>query len=314
MQINTGAPIPAGADVVVPVEDTQFDEASQSVSVGQAYTAGKHITNRATYVRAGDRVLSAGMRMGPAQIAVAATAGAGLVNVYARPTVAVLATGDELVHHSRQPAGAQIRNSNGPMLEALLRVDGATVISLDVAADDRDVLHEKIAEGLEHDCLCITGGVSMGQFDFVPEILDQRGVRFAFQKVAIRPGKPTAFGVTESGGYVFALPGNPISAYVGYILFVRPALALMQGQQDAFAATIAATLDGTQSATGNRDSFWPARVTVDPSGHLIAQALHWSGSGDPFGMAEANAFVVRPAQSPAANAGDTVRVMLLDAL
>lgn len=314
MQINTGAPLPPGADAVVPVEDTQLDEASRTVTVGGAYPTGKHITPRATYVRAHDRVLKAGMRIGPAQVAVAATAGAAEVTVYRRPSVAVLATGDELVHHSQKPTGAQIRNSNSPMLEALLRADGVRVISLGVATDNRETLHEKITAGLEHDCLCITGGVSMGQFDFVPEILNQCGVRFAFQKVAIRPGKPTAFGVTGSGKCVFALPGNPISAYVGYLLFVRPALAIIQGQRDVFPATIGATLDGNQAPTGNRDSFWPAKVTVGDSGNLIAQPLKWSGSGDPFGMAGANAFIVRPAQSPAADTGVGVQVMMLETL
>ena len=309
VQINTGAVVPPGADTVVKVEDT-VAVGENGIEVTASYVVGRNISLQGEYVKRGATVLKSGQRLGASQIAVAATAGAAAVEVYRQPRVAVLVTGDELVEVAAQPTGSQIRNSNGPALLAMVRETGLAPKSLGVAGDDRGVLEEKIRRGLESDCLCITGGISMGAFDFVPDVLQACGVHFHFRKMAAKPGKPIIFGSTESGKYVFALPGNPISAFVGFVLLVQPALAAMQGRPGQTPSLVKARLDGAVSATAERQSYWPARVAVDNNGRFVARTLCWRGSGDPFGMAEANAMVVQPPDALAATTGDEVSVMI----
>ena len=173
------------------------------------------------------------------------------------------------------------------------------MVSLGIAMDDLASLTKSIEYGLECDGLCITGGVSMGAFDFVPDVLAQCGVQVHFHKMSSKPGKPTLFGTTEKGTCVFGLPGNPVSAMVGYWMLVRPAFAAMQGRPDELPKFVEATLVGSQEPAGDRDSFWPARIDPDQSGRLTACALSWHGSGDPFGMGMANGWIVKPAGSPA---------------
>jgi molybdopterin molybdotransferase len=311
-RINTGAPLPDGADAVIRIEDTQWTEDGGAVVLQTSVTKGMNVCNRAEYLKSGATVLTKGTRLGPAQIAVAGAAGSATVNVYRRPVFAVLATGNELVDVGKTPTGAQIRNSNSPMLAALLSDDGVNVVSLGIAMDDLASLTKCIEYGLECDGLCITGGVSMGAFDFVPDVLAQCGVQVHFHKMSSKPGKPTLFGTTEKGACVFGLPGNPVSAMVGYWLLVRPAIAAMQGRPGETPKLVEARLTGSQNAAGDRDSYWPARIDSVESGPLGASALSWRGSGDPFGMGRANGWIVRPAGSPAASDGDSVKVILLE--
>jgi len=311
LQINTGAPMPAGADCVVPVEETSLVGDSNEVAIHQPVKSGQHVCPRGRYVRAGEVVLEAGDLFGPGEIAIAATAGAAIVEVHVAPTAALLVTGDELVGVDKKPAAGQIRDSNGPLLAALLARDGATVTDLGRVGDRRDALVDMVRRGLEHNVLCITGGVSMGEFDFVPESLAACGVRILFQKMRTRPGRPTLFGVTDTGTLVFGLPGNPISALVGYLTLVRPALGGLQGR-DRWPRLASAVLQGALKAAGDRQSFWPAAVALGASSRLFARPLTWYGSGDPFGLRGANGFVVQAAHTPAAADGDTVHVMLLD--
>jgi molybdenum cofactor synthesis domain-containing protein len=324
-QINTGAPLPAHADAVAPFEDTALSADRQIVTVNCSVAPDRHICRRGTYVRAGDDVLHANDRIGPGEVAIAATAGATRVKVFSAPCVGLLVTGDELIGVERKPAGGQIRDSNGPMLSTLLAIEGTEVTDLGRAGDDRTRLAELIDRGLDSDALCITGGISMGAFDFVPDALIASGVRIHFQKMRTKPGKPTLFGTTDGGTLVFALPGNPISALIGYWMLVRPALAGMQGR-DAWPRTHRAILCGSRDAggtsnvqrqaarikaTGDRESFHPARVELDESSRLFATPLTWYGSGDPFGLRGANGFIVRAAQSPEAQEGDAVDVILM---
>ncbi len=311
-RINTGAPMPEGADAVIRIEDTQWSDDGVAVKLKTAISSGLNVCNRADYLSGGTAVLSKGTRLGPAQIAVAAAAGAASVDVHKRPVFAVLATGNELVDIDQKPAGAEIRNSNTPMLAALLSDDGVDVVSLGIAPDDVAGLTKSIEYGLECDGLCITGGVSMGAYDFVPDVLAKCGVEVHFHKMASKPGKPTLFGTTTKGRSVFGLPGNPISAMVGYWLLVRPAIAAMQGRPGEFPRAIESRVVGSLKPAGDRDSYWPARIEPDDSGRLTASALSWRGSGDPFGMGAANGWIVRPAGSPAASDGDIVLAMLLE--
>ncbi len=312
MQINTGAPLPAGADAVVRLEDTQLSSDATHLMFQQSVPPGHFITRRGTYVSAGQTVLAAGTRLTPLEIAVAATAGAASVTVYRQPRVAVLATGDELIDIDQTPRGAEIRNSNQYLLEALIRGTHAEPLVLGVARDHPETTRTKIAEGLEADVLCITGGVSVGEFDFVPKALAALGACVHIHKMMIKPGRPTLFATMPSGTLVFALPGNPVSAFVGFELFVRPSLAALEGRCGIVPRPVGAKLRGALSASADRRSYWPARVQADPDGDLHAEALAWHGSGDPFGLATANAMIMRPPNSPAATTGERVSVLLLD--
>lgn len=310
MQINTGAPIPAGADAVVRLEDTQ-PAGSRDVVVRAPAAPGQFITPRRSYVRAGQQVLPAGTRMGPLEIAVAASSGAAELAVYRRPRVAIISTGNELVPFDQVPSGAQIRNSNGPLLEALVHDARAEAMSLGVARDTPEDLAARLSEAVEADVICVTGGVSVGQFDFVPEALAGLGATVHIRKMMIKPGRPIQFATLKSGTLVFALPGNPISAFVGFELLVRPALSALEGRSGIVPRELTARLAGVMKRTENRRSYWPARAEVTADGDWTAQPLSWQGSGDPFGMAGANALIVRPPNAEAVSPGDRVRIMLL---
>lgn len=310
-QINTGAPMPDGADAVVPIEVVDVAPHGETVTLQIATTPGKHVAPQASCVRAGSVVLEAGLRLEPAEIATAGAAGAPRVEVYARPTVGVLATGDELVPIDCQPGEAQIRNSNTCMLQALVRRAGGEPVDLGIAGDSGDALREAIRQGLQHDVLCITGGVSMGQYDLVPDALDHLGCTVRFKKVAIKPGKPTMFATSETGCCVFGLPGNPIGAMVAFLLFVEPVLRVRQGGKPGSRRLTNAVLESAMPPVGDRESYWPAALSTDKNGHLCAKPLSWRGSGDPFGVAGANGLVVRPPQERALASGDAVKVIVL---
>ncbi|MCP4245593.1 MAG: molybdopterin molybdotransferase MoeA [bacterium] len=321
VQINTGAPVPSGADAVVRVEDTGTD--GMQVTVNVSAEPGQHIGRRAEYTQAGQTVLEPGGRLTPGQVAIAAAAGRSSLLVYRQPAVAILATGDELIEVDRVPTGGQIRDSNRYLLDGLVRQGYCQPLDLGVAGDDRDTLIARIKEGLIAEFLCITGGVSMGQFDFVPECLQDCGATVQFHKLALKPGKPALFATVGEGSddrrYVFALPGNPVSVLVSFLLLVRPALAKWQGLgggDDPLAQLaprpVQARLTGPIGGAANRQTYRPARVTPDEHGQLCAEPLSWHGSGDPFGLARANALTVTPPGSPGQQAGADVQVLLLD--
>jgi molybdopterin molybdotransferase len=310
MQINTGAPLPDGADAVVRVEDTEADGAGGRVVIRKAVERGTFITRRAEYVRAGDVVLAAGSVLGPAQVGAAAAAGASRVTVYRQPQVAILSTGDELVEIDRRPEGGQIRNSNQHLLAALVRSAHAEAALLGTVGDDRVALRERIERGLSADVLCITGGASVGPLDLVPDVLRECGVTFHFQKMKIKPGRPIHFATGPSGGLVFALPGNPVSAFVGFELLVGPALAAVEGRPNNRPGLLRATLRGNIAATRDRRTYVPARGCVDGGG-LLAEPVLWRGSGDPFGLAGANAMIMRPPGAAAVASGGEVSILLL---
>ncbi|MCC7293141.1 MAG: molybdopterin molybdotransferase MoeA [Phycisphaerales bacterium] len=315
MQINTGAPIPRGADAVVRVEDTEAFRDSPIVRILKPVPKGHFITTKGAYIREGRESLRAGTLLGPLETAVAATCGAANVCVYARPRVGILVTGDELIDIDRKPSGAAIRNSNQYLLEALVREAHAEPVVLGAAHDRVDDLRAKVADALTRcDVLCMTGGVSMGAFDFVPGALAECGCTTRFHKVAIKPGRPTLFATSASGQPVFALPGNPISAFIGFHLFVSVALACLQGRADAERLRLRARLNGRLPATTDRCSFQPARLSVEEDGSLGAEALPWQGSGDPFGMAGAAGLIVRECRQPPAGQGAWVTVLPLPTL
>ena len=312
-RIMTGAPIPDGADTVVMVEHTEAvepDAGAERVRIDRAPKQGANICRQGEDIRRGTPALLAGTHIRPAEIALLAALGAARPKVYRRPTVAVLATGDELVEADKPIDGARIRNSNSPALQARLSQLGVPVRMLGIACDVADELRRAVLEGLESDVLMISGGVSMGSFDLIPGVLVECGVELLFEKVAIKPGKPTVFG-RHSGGYVFGLPGNPVSTLVIAELFAIPALKRMMGLTDVMPTVASATLDGELRHKADRRSYRPVVATTE-DGSLRATPVKYEGSADLMGLTRGNALGVIPAGVERLGPGAEIEVVLLD--
>ncbi len=286
-KIMTGAPVPEGADRVVKVEDT---EALPDGRVRILRTdPGRNICVRGEDVRKGETVLEVGRVLRPPEIGLLAAVGRERVRIVRRPTVAVLATGDELVSVSTVPGPGQIRDANSWSLLACCRRAGVGAESLGVARDTEADLREKIARGLERDVLLVSGGVSVGQWDLVPKVLRDLGVAIHFATVRMKPGKPTLF-ATHGRGLVFGLPGNPVSTIVGFHLFVLPALRRMMGRADPAPPTVTATLAGETRVHGSRMTFVPAILRREGE-TWVAKAVETRGSADLVGFSRADALV-----------------------
>jgi molybdopterin molybdotransferase len=306
--VMTGAPLPASCDAVVMHERTQSGEESVRIDEPEVL-AGQNILPRGREMRAGDVVLTAGTLLRPAHLGVLASVGMVWPRVL-RPSVAIVSTGDELVPPDRVPGPGQIRNSNAVMLQALALEDATEADVLAIAPDEPSVLREVLAEGLESDVLIITGGVSAGQRDLVPEALEALGVRQVFHKVRLKPGKPIWFGVGPTrdagpatnegprrGSLVFGLPGNPVSSLVGYLLLVRPALAVLSGRPGLPMLRLVRLVRPFRHR-GDRPTYHPARQVNgtdwdnDPP---EIETLDWAGSADLRTVASADGFAAFPA-------------------
>lgn len=318
-RIMTGAPIPAGADAVVMIEQTELLPANEEDAGGnllprvaindQPPAVGQHILPRGTSLRRGDQVLPAGHVVRGIEVGLLSEVGQASVPVFRRPRVAVLSTGNELVEADQTPGPGQIRNSNGPMLTSLALAAGAEASNLGVARDTRDDLRRLIASGLEADVLLLSGGVSAGVLDLVPSVLAELGVRQVFHKVRLRPGKPLWFGVANQT-LVFGLPGNPVSGLVGFVLLVRPALAQLAGRDPWDAPVQQAALTDPQQQRGERPTYFPAKCQAGPAG-ISVTPLPWQGSADLRTLSEANCLIHFPAGDRDYQAGDQVEVVML---
>jgi molybdopterin molybdotransferase len=255
----------------------------------------------------GTRILPRGSRLQAAEIGLLAAVGKATVAVHRHPRVAILPTGDEVVPVEQRPLWFQIRNSNAVTLAAQVTAAGGAPAQLGIAADRKDVLREMIERGLKSDLLLLSGGVSMGKFDLVEEVMAELGAEFFFQGVAIRPGKPLVFG-RVGDLYFFGLPGNPVSTFVTFELFVRPALALLGGAGFEPPVFLRARLAKPCRQKTGLTTFMPARVWAQ-NGDPVVELVGWQGSGDLVGIAAANCFlVIHPGQIELA-AGDWVDVM-----
>jgi len=265
--ISTGAMIPDGADAVVRVEDTV--RRGDVVAVAAVVAAGTSIRRRGEDIRSGDELLTAGSALGAAELGALAAAGAAVVRCAARPRVAVLLTGDELVEPDQELGPGEIHDSNAYAIPPLATAAGAQVGCAEVIGDDRETTAMAVERGLEGDALVVCGGVSVGEHDHVRPALESLDVEQVFWGVSLRPGKPTYFGVAPSGALVFGLPGNPVSAMVTFLLFVRPALLAMQGADPGY-RSLTGRLTSPYSKVRGRAEAIRVRVEAGASGWEIA--------------------------------------------
>jgi molybdopterin molybdotransferase len=309
MAIMTGAPVPEGADAVQQVEQVQRLSGGRKVVILKPVKAHENIAPRGSEAIAGKVVLESGHRIGPAEIAVMATFGYGQVKVWKKPVVAIFATGDELVEFDQTPRPDQIRNSNAYGLASQLRLMDLKVDYLGIVRDDKEELRRKMLEGLERDVLIITGGVSMGEYDFVPDVFRELELEILFSKVAIKPGKPTVF-ARRGDKLVFGLPGNPISSLITFECFVRPALGRLCGMARPELPRMRGKLLADIRQSPGRMAFLPAWVFWDEDGWK-AEPLLWKSSADIIGFANANATVIFPKSRDFMSRGETVELMLM---
>ena len=308
LRIMTGAPIPPGADAVVPVEDTEAREGGTAFL--ESVNAGQCIRPAGEETAAGSVVLRAGAVLKPAHVGMAATVGRGSLRTYPRPRVAVLSTGDELIEPGQALAFGQIYNSNAYALAALVADAGGVVTHRLHARDTPEALREAFDAAEDADVLITSGGVSVGDYDYVKSVFAERGT-VDFWKVAIRPGKPVAFG-QWGRTHFFGLPGNPSSTIVTFELFVRPALRRLAGHTQLTRPAIMATLMEAASHTPGRQSYHRAAMTRTPAGAAEVRALTKQGSGMLLPMTQANALLLLPADTETLPAGAAVTVLLLD--
>lgn len=308
-EIMTGAPMPDGADAVVMVEHTEAVPES-SVRILRAARPGDGLLRRAAELRNGEAVISSGRRIQLADIGTLASFGKSQVLISRKPRVAILATGDELVEVGQSPDGGQIRNSNSYTLHAQVVAAGAEPVLLGIGRDNLEDLRAQIGHGLQHDVLLVSGGVSMGKYDFVENVFAEFGVEVLFESVAMKPGKPTVFG-HRGDTFVFGLPGNPVSTIVAFRMFVTPVLeSLLKAAQPA-QPTLRARLDAVAKCDPARTAIVPALVRFDGESYRIKTAP-WKGSSDLAGLSRANALVVIPQAEGSLQPGDAVDFLSLE--
>lgn len=308
VQIMTGAPLPAESDAVVMVEQTRGY--GSRVEILREIETCQNVVRKGSEAPAGSVVLRQGQRLGSAEIGLLAAVGRVCVKVFLRPSVAILTTGNEVVPIEQQPEWFRVRNSNAATLVALVTAAAGVPRELSIAPDEKLALRQLIEQSLSADLLLLSGGVSVGKYDFAEEVLDELGAEFFFQSVAIRPGKPLIFG-RVGGKFFFGLPGNPVSTLVTFELFVRPAIGMLQGAEFGAPVFLRARLGRPCRSLGmgvGLTRFLPARVELEVSDPVV-NPVPWQGSGDLAGLATSNCFmVVRPEQTEL-GAGEWVDVL-----
>jgi molybdopterin molybdotransferase len=307
IRIMTGAPIPRGVDTVVPVENTTKE--SDFAAILRPGLPGENIRRAGEDVKKGERVISCGDLIRPAEIGMLASVRRSFVSVYQRPMVAILCTGEELVDVDGRVEEGKIVSSNSYALAAQVKSCGAAPVQLGIARDRKEEIKEKLVQGLRADVLISSAGVSVGDYDFVKDVLRDLGMEMVFWRVAMKPGSPLAFG-TVSGKPVFGLPGNPVSSMVSFEQFVRPSLLKMMGHRQIFRPIIEAVLgEEIQKEPGKRH-FVRASVSFE-KGHYFVTTTGAQGSGILRSMVKANGFVVIPEDQEIVRAGEKVKVQLL---
>ncbi len=314
-RIMTGAPMPDGADAVVMVERTELLPDGR-VRVSDSMTPGKNVLPRGQEMKAGEKIFAPGIRLRPEEVGVLAGLGRSQVQAYPRPSVAVVPTGDEIVEVWEKPGPGQIRNSNGRMLLAQVARAGGVPRWIGIARDNEPHLRQLIGEAFEADVVVLSGGVSAGKVDLVPAVLASMGVEPLVHKVRMKPGKPLYFGVKPRPGkppaLVFGLPGNPVSSFACFELFVRPALRKLMGLPPG-PHWLKATLTADATYKTDRPTYHPARLEIGESGWSI-RPVSWFGSPDLRGVTAGNAFVLFDEGDGVHRAGDVLSTMPFDEL
>jgi molybdopterin molybdotransferase len=312
VRIMTGAPVPTGADSVQQVELTREASGSNEVEILEPVPQGRSIVTRGSEIKAGETVLNAGEVISAARMAVLASFGYAEIIVGSQPKVAVLATGSELVSVDQKPGQDQIRDSNNFTIAAYAKLAGARVERLPLAGDDTNLLKRQIAEAAARSDVVITsGGVSVGTYDFTKPALRELGAEFFFERVALRPGKPTVFARLPNGTLFFGLPGNPVSVSVTFNLFARTALLAMQGATEPLLPQATAVLARSVKGAIARQSYLPAQLSTTTEGILTASPLKWGGSSDFVGFVRATSLIIVPQDTGVVEAGSKVRVVYL---
>ena len=312
VRIMTGAPVPVGADSVQQVELTHELKDGTVVELLESVELGKSIVSRGAEIKAGETVLQSGATINPAMMAVLAAFGYAEVAVGQRPRVGILATGSELVSVNEKPGQDQIRDSNNYSLAGYAQLTGAVVQRLPLARDETSVLKNQIATAVEEcDVVVTSGGVSMGVYDVTKAALKELDAEIFFERVSLRPGKPTVFARLPNGTLVFGLPGNPVSVAVTFNLFARTALLTMQGATEPGPKYETAMLARSLKRNPERESYLPAQLTTNDDGELIAFPLKWGGSSDFVAFALTTALIVVPAGTNALEPNSLVRVLRL---
>lgn len=312
VSIMTGAPVPNGADAVVMVEYT--NQHGDRIEITRAVAAGENIVPRGAEARANDELVGRGVRLNDAAIALAASAGASKLEVFRRPRVAVLTTGDEIVPIADVPGPTQIRNSNSYSLAVQIEQAGGVPVLLPIAPDESGALRRLIEEGLKTDLLLLTGGVSMGRYDLVEQVLSAMHAEFFFTGAKIQPGRPVVFGKCSGreetdSRYFFGLPGNPVSTMVTFDLFARPVLESLAGMSPRKLLFVYGRLKSDIQVKGGLRRFLPAILTGEFENSAV-QLMKWQGSGDVAATARANCYVVVLTDREHLAAGEFVPIML----
>lgn len=305
LEIMTGAPLPEGADAVVMIEHVRVN--GKVVEVPRAVGLFENVVKRGSEAPGGARVLARGRRLSAAELGLLASVGRAQVKVFVEPSVSILPTGDEVVSVEQTPEWFQIRNSNAVTLSAQVSEAGGAPRVVGIAPDQKEPLRRLIEQGLTADVLLMSGGISMGKYDLVAEVLKDLGAEIYFQGVAIRPGKPVAFGRVR-GKFFFALPGNPVSTFVTFELFVRPAIARLGGADFECPGFLRARLAKPYKQKSGLTAFMPARIQTE-AGDPVVNLVGWQGSGDLVGVSAANCFLVVHPDQTELNAGDWVDVL-----
>jgi molybdopterin molybdotransferase len=303
--IMTGAPAPSGADAVVMVEHTSRE--GDIVQITKGIDSGENIVPTGAEARLGATILSPGLRINVAAIAVAASVGKSDLLVNRKPRVAILSTGDEIVAITQTPGPHQIRNSNMHSLAAQVRIAGAEPVLLPIAPDEKVRLRELIEQGLQSDLLLLSGGVSVGRYDFVEQVLEDLGAEFFFTGALIQPGKPVVFGRAR-GKYFFGLPGNPISTMVTFELFARPLIEALSGAEPRNIRFLRAKLKSSITRKSGLKRFLPGMLSGEFENTEVELAP-WQGSGDLASTARTNCYVVVAADRETIEAGDWIPVL-----
>ena len=307
-RIMTGAPLPEGANAVMKMEETEKD--GQKVKIKAEAQDGQDIRRSGEDVREGELVVPKGSIVRPAAIGMLASLGRSFISVYQRPLIAVLATGNELVDIDESPSPWKIVNSNSYSIASQALDCGALVMQMGIAKDNREDLIAKFQAAMRADIIISSGGVSVGDYDLVKDIMQEVGSKMQFWQVAMRPGKPLAFGRTGNVP-MFGLPGNPVSSMISFEQFIRPAILKMMGHQNIFRKTVVAVLQDDIEKRKGLTYFTRALVKVGTGGYT-ATTTGEQGSGILKSMVRANGLIVVPADLEKVGAGTEVRVQLLD--